>query len=153
MGRVAPDAATARQTLAAAIADGSALGRFREVVIAQGGDPSVIDDPTLLVTAPRSHEIVARDAGVVSRCDALSIGTAGVRLGAGRQTKEDDVDPGVGITIHAKSGDTVAVGDPLATVRYGDLARLEAALPLLDAAWEISADPPETVPLILGEVQ
>jgi pyrimidine-nucleoside phosphorylase len=153
IGGVAVDRPAARILLESALADGSALEKFREVVIAQGGDPAVIDDPSLLPTAPDSYEVVATADGFVDRCDALAIGTAGVRLGAGRQTKDEDVDPGVGITIHAKVGDAVAAGASLATVRYRDRSRLDAAIPLLDAAWEITDGPPEPYLLILGEVE
>ena len=153
IGGVAVDRPAARILLESALADGSALEKFREVVIAQGGDPAVIDDPSLLPTAPDSYEVVATADGFVDRCDALAIGTAGVRLGAGRQTKDEDVDPGVGITIHAKVGDAVAAGASLATVRYRDRSRLDAAIPLLDAAWEITEGPPEPYLLILGEVE
>jgi pyrimidine-nucleoside phosphorylase len=153
IGGVAVDRPAARILLESALADGSALEKFREVVIAQGGDPAVIDDPSLLPTAPDSYEVVATADGFVDRCDALAIGTVGVRLGAGRQTKDEDVDPGVGITIHAKVGDAVAAGASLATVRYRDRSRLDAAIPLLDAAWEITEGPPEPYLLILGEVE
>jgi pyrimidine-nucleoside phosphorylase len=153
IGGVATDRSTARILLESARADGSALDKFREVIIAQGGDPSVIDDPSLLPRAPDTYEVVAATDGFVDRCDALAIGTAGVRLGAGRQTKDEDVDPGVGITIHAKIGDAVVEGEPLATVRYRDRSRLDAAIPLLDAAWEITEGPPDPYLLILGEVE
>jgi pyrimidine-nucleoside phosphorylase len=153
MGGVADDLAAARAMLQNAIDDGRGLARFRQVVAAQGGDVSVIDDPDLLPSAPETHVIGAASAGTVARCDALAVGTAGVRLGAGRQTKEEDVDPGVGITVHARVGDAVSAGDPLATVRYRDTDRLAAALAQLDGAWEITDRPHEPLPMILGEVK
>ena len=153
IGGVAVDRPSARILLESALADGSALDKFRDVIIAQGGDPSVIDDPSILPTAPNSYDVAAKKDGFVDRCDALAIGTAGVRLGAGRQTKDEDVDPGVGITIHAKVGDAVEEGESLATIRYRDRSRLDATIPLLDEAWEISERPPEPYLLILGEVQ
>jgi pyrimidine-nucleoside phosphorylase len=153
IGGVAVDRPSARILLESALADGSALDKFRDVIIAQGGDPSVIDDPSILPTAPDSYEVAAEKDGFVDRCDALAIGTAGVRLGAGRQTKDEDVDPGVGITIHAKVGDAVEEGELLATIRYRDRSRLDGTIPLLDEAWEISERPPEPYLLILGEVQ
>ena len=153
IGGVAADRPSARILLESALADGSALDKFRDVIVAQGGDPAVVDDPSILPTAPNSYEVAAKKDGFVDRCDALAIGTAGVRLGAGRQTKDEDVDPGVGITIHAKVGDEVEEGDSLASVRYRDRSRLDAAIPLLDSAWEIAERPPEPYVLILGEVQ
>jgi thymidine phosphorylase len=76
-----------------------------------------------------------------------------VRLGAGRETKEDEIDHGVGITLHAKVGDEVSAGAPLATVRYRDPEHLAASLDILDGAWGFSSEPQEPVPLILGEVR
>jgi len=153
MGGVADDLGSARAMLQEAIDDGRGLDRFRRVVAAQGGDVAVIDDPSLLPSAPETHVIGAASAGTVARCDALAVGTAGVRLGAGRQTKDEDVDPGVGITVHARVGDVVGAGNPLATVRYRDADRLAASLAQLDGAWEITDRPHEPLPLILGEVK
>ena len=76
-----------------------------------------------------------------------------MRLGAGRETKEDEIDHGVGITLHAKVGDEVSAGTPLATVRYRDTEHLAASLEILDSAWGFSAESQEPVPLILGEVR
>lgn len=153
MGGAADDLRAARESLQKAIDDGRGLDRFRQVVVAQGGDASVIDDPALLPSAPEDHVVRAASAGTVAGCDALAVGTAGVRLGAGRRTKEEDVDPGVGITIHARVGDAVNPGDPLATVRYRDPDRLAAALTQLEGAWEITDRPHEPLPMILGEVK
>jgi thymidine phosphorylase len=76
-----------------------------------------------------------------------------VRLGAGRQVKEDDVDPGVGITIHAKVGDPVDAGDALGTVRYNTDDQLGACLQVLETAWVVSEEPQPSRPLILLEVR
>jgi thymidine phosphorylase len=76
-----------------------------------------------------------------------------VRLGAGRQAKEDDVDPGVGISVQAKVGDEVAAGDTLATVSYNTADQLAACLPILETAWILSDEPQPARPLILGEVR
>ena len=125
LGGVAADRAEARSQLQAAVESGSGLDVFAKVIEAQGGDPSVLEDPSLLPSAASAHTVVADRAGFVERCDALAVGRSAVRLGAGRQAKEDDVDPGVGITILAKVGDAVAAGDALATVRYNTDASTE----------------------------
>ena len=149
---VADDRAAARAQLEAAVDTGAGLEVFAKVIDAQGGDPAVLDDPTLLPSADHAHVVAAERDGYVQRCDALAVGRSAVRLGAGRQAKEDEIDPGVGITVHAKVGDEVAAGDPLATVRYNTADQLNACLPVLETAWVMSEEPQPTIPLILGEV-
>ena len=90
--------------LAEAVASGRGLEVFAGVVADQGGDPAVLEDPSRLVRAPHRHVVEAPASGVVTSCHARTIGVAGVRLGAGRAAKEDDVDPSVGITIHRVRG-------------------------------------------------
>lgn len=148
---VAADRDEARRKLEIALTSGEALDRFRAVVAAQGGNPAVIDEPQLLPDTGRFVEVAAPRDGFVVACDALTIGQASVRLGAGRVRKEDAVDPAVGITIHAKRGDRVEAGEPLATVRYRDESRLRSAMELLPGAWLIGEEAPEPVPLVLGE--
>jgi pyrimidine-nucleoside phosphorylase len=153
LGGAAEDAHEARARLEGAVREGRALEKLAEVVAAQGGDPRVIEDRTLLDTAPHRHRVVAWRAGYVAGCDALALGTASVRLGGGRARKEDDVDHGVGITVEAKVGAAVAEGDLLAEVRYRDETRLAAALPLLERAWSIGEEPPHPAPLVWDEVR
>jgi len=86
----------------------------------------------------------------VSRCDALTIGSAMVRIGAGRAEKDDVIDPGVGLSVLAKLGDLVSAGDPLARVRYTDESRWAAPRKALTSAWEIS-DEPVTPPKLVVE--
>ena len=135
-----------------AIASGSALDKLKEVVQAQGGDPSVLDDPQRLPGASHGAEIIAKQAGHVVRCDALTIGLATSRLGAGREKIEDSVDHAVGVTIHAKVGDRVEVGDTLAVARFNDPDKWEAQESRLESAWEIGETTPETRPLIIEKI-
>lgn len=146
------DLESARSEAEAAVADGSAYDTMIALTVAQGGDPAAIEDTSLLPHAPHRRVLTAQRDGYVTTCDALSVGVAGVRLGAGRATKEDSVDPGVGFTIHAKLGDVVAEGDPLVTIAYRDANRLGEALPALSAAWEISDAPPDHSDLIIGTI-
>ena len=97
--------------------------------------------------------ITAGRGGFVSRCDALDLGVAAVRLGAGRATKEEAIDPGVGFTVCVKVGDEVAAGDPLIRVRWRRPERLAAAQPLVERAVVIGDDPVAALPLILEEVR
>lgn len=126
----------ALEALEQVVASGEALEMFRKVIVAQGGDATVVDKPELLATSPYQTEFLADSSGVVQTCDALALGTAAMRLGAGRERKEDDIHPGVGITVHKKIGDRVTVGDALATLHYADNERLSLALPLVADAFE-----------------
>jgi pyrimidine-nucleoside phosphorylase len=141
-----------RERLQRAVDSGAALEKLMEVTIAQGGDPRVLEDTSLLAVAPQAAVIEAPADGFVTRCDALTIGVAATHLGAGRTTKKDMIDPGVGITIHAKVGNRVAAGDPLATVRYADQARWEEREVSLASAWVIGPDPPGPMPLVLERI-
>jgi thymidine phosphorylase len=141
-----------RERLLQAIDDGSAFEKLVEVTMAHGGDPAVLMDTSLLAVAPQEATVVAPSTGWVTRCDAMTIGRAATRLGAGRETKEDVIDPGVGITLHAKIGARVEAGSPLATVRFGDDARWEAQRQALASAWEIGDQAPPSPGLILDRV-
>ena len=137
-----------RDRLEEAIESGAALAKFIEVTIAHGGDPKVIEDPSLLPRAPKEAMIAAPYDGYVTRCDALTIGSATVRLGAGRARKDDVIDPGVGVSVLAKLGDEVSAGDPLARVRYAEESLWAAQRDLLASAWRISderVEPPRLV--------
>lgn len=147
------DDLTAQARVRNAIDSGAALETMLRVTEAQGGDPSYIEHPERLEIAPYEHVIEASHDGWVTRCDAFAIGTAGVRLGAGRATKEDHIDPGVGFSIEAKVGQAVTKGDPLAIVSYRDRTRLENALATADTAWSISESPPAVPDLVLGTLR
>jgi pyrimidine-nucleoside phosphorylase len=153
LGGVEPDASAARERLAGAIASGAALEKFLEVIAAQGGDPRVVENTSLLAAASEEHAITAPRSGVVMRCDALDLGVAAMRLGAGRVTKEDRIDPGVGLTVEVKVGAQVQAGDTLARLRWSDSARLGEALPLAMRAFEIGDGPASPPPLLHEEVR
>jgi thymidine phosphorylase len=152
LGGVASGPDDARRMLDESLASGRALDAFTRVIEAQGGDPAVIEDPTLLPSAPRAHEVVAPEPGVVTRCDARRLGVAAMRLGAGRERKEDTIDPGVGITLIAKPGDTVERGDVLGRIAYRHTARLGEALRILEGSWEIGASAPPVAPLVTARI-
>lgn len=141
-----------RDLLQQTIDSGAASQKFIDVVIAHGGDASVVEDPSLLARAPHETVIEAATDGFVSRCDALTIGVAATRLGAGRELKDDSIDPGVGITIKAKIGDQVLAGDALAVVRYSDLSRIEAEVEALASAWTVGDQPASPPQLIVERV-
>ncbi|MFJ8657945.1 thymidine phosphorylase [Streptomyces sp. NPDC093795] len=119
---------------AKALADGSAMDHWRRMIAAQGGDP----DATLPV-AREQHVVTAPADGVLTRLDAYDIGIAAWRLGAGRARKEDPVQAGAGVELHAKPGDTVTAGQPLLTLHTDTPEKFEYALKSLDSAWDIAA--------------
>ena len=140
-------------SVAGAIESGAALEVFRRVVAAQGGDTSFVDDPGILTSAPETAEVTAQHAGWVARCDARTVGVAAMRLGAGRERKEDEVDHGVGITLLAKVGDRVEQGQPVAKVRYRSLERWDETAPFLAGAWQIDDEPTAPGPLVIERVE
>jgi pyrimidine-nucleoside phosphorylase len=142
-----------KAALEEAISSGRALEKLVEVVAAQGGDPSVIENPDLLPTCANEAVLTADRDGFVTRCDALTVGVAATRLGAGRDRKEDDIDPGVGITVEAKVGDRVSTGDTLARIRYSDQAKWDAQRDLLASAWAIDDEAPEPQDLIIERIE
>jgi pyrimidine-nucleoside phosphorylase len=152
LGGVEPNEATARDRMQKAIDSGAAFEKLVEVAEAQGGDPRVLEDPSLLATAKGDYVIEAERDGVVTKCDALDVGVAAMRLGAGRATKEDAIDPGVGITVEAKVGDEVSRGDPLLRLRWNEELRLTAALAFAGNA-VIVEDGPARVPDLIMAVR
>jgi pyrimidine-nucleoside phosphorylase len=137
----------ARTTLEKALADGSALAKFRQLVIAQGGDVRVIDDPDLLPKATLIETVKSPRSGYLSEINAGEIGMASVDLGAGRAKKSDAIDHAVGFVIHHKVGEAVQKGEPLFTVHANDAAKLEAAKKQVLAAHKFSAKRVKPLPL------
>ena len=107
----------------------------------QGGDPRVCDAPEeVLPKAPIVTPLLASRDGVLGAMDALEIGLISVRLGAGRNTKEEDVDPAVGLVFAAKPGEAVRQGEPLCWVHARTDAKAQQALASLDDALKIHDD-------------
>jgi len=152
LGGIAAERGEARSRLQKAVASGAAFAKLVEVVEAQGGDPAVIQEPDRLARAPHEQVLAAPRAGYLARVDALDIGVAAARLGAGRERKEDPIDPGVGITLLAKVGDRVEAGQPLAALAWAEEDRRDRALTLLERAFVIADEPVDPPPLIHGEV-
>lgn len=108
--------AQARVMLEQAIKDGSALEAMKTFLSSQGGDASVVDDPSRLPQAEYVYELDAKEDGYVSEIVADAVGTAAMVLGAGRATKESEIDLAVGLMLRKKIGDTVSKGESLATI-------------------------------------
>jgi pyrimidine-nucleoside phosphorylase len=151
LGGIEGDDASARSRLRGTIDSGAAFEKMMAIVEAQGGDAGVLEDPSRLALAKGEHVIEADRGGVVTRCDARDIGVAAMRLGAGRAKKEDDVDPGAGITVETKVGDEVAAGDPLLRLHWNEERRLTQALALAGTA-VVVGDGPAAAPELVMEV-
>ncbi|WFP17353.1 thymidine phosphorylase [Citricoccus muralis] len=136
-----PDADPAR-----ALADGTAMDTWRAMVRAQGGDPDAA------LPAPKhTHTVRADTSGMLTRLDALDVGVAAWRLGAGRARKEDPVQAAAGVRLHAKPGETVCAGDPLFTLCTDTPERFDRAEEALRSAVSIGAeDSAASRPLILA---
>ncbi|WP_404452906.1 pyrimidine-nucleoside phosphorylase [Virgibacillus necropolis] len=110
----------ARLMLEENIANGKAFEQFKTFLAAQGGDASVADDPDLLPQAEYKLELPAKTSGTISEIVANDIGTAAMMLGAGRATKESEIDLAVGLILHKKVGDSVKEGESLLTIHAND---------------------------------
>jgi pyrimidine-nucleoside phosphorylase len=141
-----------RERLEETIRSGAALQKLKDVASAHGGDASVLEDTSRLEQAEFEAVVEANEDGYVVGCDALAIGLAASRLGAGRERKEDEVDHGVGITLKAKIGTAVSKGDPLAVVRYSDAAKWEDQGDKLADAWTIGPEEPLEAELVIERV-
>jgi thymidine phosphorylase len=115
------------------LADGSAMDSWKAMIRAQGGDPE-----TALPTARESHVVTAPQSGVLTRLDAMAVGLAAWRLGAGRARKEDPVQAGAGVVWHARPGDPVTAGQPLLTLLTDEPERFDRALASLDGGLDIA---------------
>jgi len=120
VGQRAKDLNEGRRMAEKAIANGSALEKFRVLVQAQGGDVSYVDHPDKFPRAKFVEVVRAPRSGWLAQVDARSVGEASVSLGAGRAKKSDPVDHAVGFTVHHKVGDKVEKGEPLFTVYAND---------------------------------
>lgn len=137
MGGKAKTPEEARRLLEQTITDGTAYDRFKAMVIAQGGDPRVMDDYQVMPQAKYQIPYPAKRDGVVTKLAADEIGTASMLLGGGCQKADDELDYSVGIELHHKLGDTVKAGEPLLTI-YSNRQMIEDVERLLDESIEVS---------------
>ncbi|HAX43795.1 MAG: thymidine phosphorylase [Bryobacteraceae bacterium] len=142
----------AREVAQARLLDGSGFKKLRDVIAAQGGDPMVLDRFDMLPNATGAMEITAPRGGYVSAIDAEEIGLASAMIGAGRDTKEDSIDPAVGVILQVKAGEKVDEGGVLCRIYYTKEDRLEEAAERVEDAFRLSSNPPEPRELILEVV-
>ncbi|NNM46475.1 thymidine phosphorylase [Knoellia koreensis] len=151
--------ALAREMLAAAghtdvdpadaLKDGRAMDVWKAMIRAQGGNPDAD-----LPVAKETHEVLAPADGILTQLDALKVGVAAWRLGAGRARKEDPVQAGAGVEMHAKPGASVRAGEKLLTLHTDTPERFERALEALDGAWTIAPEGsrPDLLPLVIEKI-
>ncbi len=129
-----------------ALRDGRAMDVWRRMISAQGGDPAAP-----LPSARERHVVTAPASGVLTRLDALAVGVAAWRLGAGRARKEDPVSSGAGVVLLAKPGDRVQAGQPLLELHADDPARFARAAEALDGGYDIDG-PQQSRPLVIERI-
>ncbi|MDV6301243.1 MULTISPECIES: thymidine phosphorylase [Rhodococcus] len=129
------------------LADGSAMDRWRTMIAAQGGDPDAA-----LPVARESQDFTATADGVVTGVDAMGVGLAAWRLGAGRERQGEPVQSAAGVRLHAKPGDRVRAGDRLATLYTDTPERFEYAQQALESSWEIGATASQPRPLVIDRI-
>ncbi|GMB07774.1 pyrimidine-nucleoside phosphorylase [Thermolongibacillus altinsuensis] len=141
----------ARQMLEKAMKDGSALETFKKFLAAQGGDASVVDDPSKLPQAKYVIELEAKEDGYVSEIVADAVGTAAMWLGAGRATKESTIDLAVGLVLRKKVGDAVKKGESLVTI-YSNSEQIDHVKQKLYENIKISSTPVQAPTLIYDKI-
>ncbi len=152
LGKVVPSLDEARELAQRMMLDGSGYRKFKEVITAQGGNSQVLDRFELLPNATGAREILSPRAGFVSAIDAEYVGQASAMIGAGRNTKEDAIDPAVGVILEVKTGHRVDAGGVLCRLYYTNEANVDEAADLIEDAFRISSSAPEERDLILEVV-
>jgi pyrimidine-nucleoside phosphorylase len=142
------DEATGRERAAATVEDGSALAAYERWIAAQGGDPS----EDALPSAPVVRDVHAPRGGYVGAIGAVDVGLAALRLGAGRRTKDDDIDHAVGVLCLKKRGDAVDAGVMVAQVHAGDDESAARAADEVLAAYTFADDAPAARPIVLETI-
>ncbi len=144
--------AETRAKLRQALQDGAGLAKLRELVAAQGGTPAVVDNPELLPHAKYVVEVRAGKAGFVGRIEAEAVGRGAAILGAGREKKEDPVNPAAGIVLNKKVGDRVQTREVLAWLHTDDESKVKVVSTLILQAYTISSQLPEQRLLVFGVI-
>jgi pyrimidine-nucleoside phosphorylase/thymidine phosphorylase len=152
LGKITATLEEARELATTKLLDGSGYRKLKDVIAAQGGNPQVLDRFELLPNATGAREISSPRAGYISAIDAEYIGQASSMIGAGRDTKEDSIDPAVGVILEVKVGQKVDAGGVLCRLYYTREDNVEEAAQLVEDAFRISSTAPESRELILEVV-
>ena len=143
----------AKEMVEEAVSSGRALEKFKEWLVAQGGDVSLIRDSDKLLGAKYKYEIKSQESGYISRLDAEKIGIASMSLGAGRVKKEDAIDPFAGIILSKTYGDYLNEGDKIATLYANDTSLFAGAEKTVLSALSITQVEPQKKTLIYKAVK
>jgi pyrimidine-nucleoside phosphorylase len=152
LGEKAKDAEQAREILKDIIKSGKGLEKLRELVVAQGGNPAYVDDPSMFPMPAIVEPIISTEEGYVKAIKADDIGVAALVLGAGRETKESTIDLAVGIVLHKKIGDFVNKGEAIATIYANNDEKQKISANMVLDAYEIVQEKIIAKPLIKGIV-
>jgi pyrimidine-nucleoside phosphorylase len=152
LGKLTTTLDEARELAQKKLLDGSGYRKLKEVIAAQGGNAQVLDRFELLPNATGAREISSPRAGYISAIDAEYIGQASSMIGAGRDTKEDSIDPAVGVILEVKVGQKVDAGGVLCRLYYTREDNVDEAAQLVEDAFRISSNAPESRELILEVV-
>ncbi len=152
LGKKAGSLEEARMIAEKHLVDGSAYKKFKAVVAAQGGNPQALDKFELLPNATGMREITSPRAGYVAQINAEDIGVASNMIGAGRDKKDDAIDPAVGIILEVKVGEKVDAGSVLCRLYYTKEDRVDEAADMVEDAFRVSGNKPDPRELILEVV-
>jgi pyrimidine-nucleoside phosphorylase/thymidine phosphorylase len=152
LGKITKTLEEARQVAFQKLVDRAGFQKLKDVIAAQGGNPQVLERYELLPNATGAREITSPRSGYVSAIHAEYIGIASSMIGAGRDTKEDSIDPAVGVILEIKTGAKVDAGAVLCRLYYTREDRLDEAAEIVEDAFRISAAPPDQRELILEVV-
>jgi pyrimidine-nucleoside phosphorylase len=152
LGETAKTQGEAVEILKRLIDSGAAFNKFKELVEAQGGDTKVVDNTDLLPDTQFSETYKSKKEGYISELNALDIGLASVKLGAGRETKASVIDFGAGIVLKKKIGDYIKKDEVLAILYSNNSANFTKAEEFMDKAYKISEEKPSHKPLILKTI-
>ncbi len=147
LAKRAPDLARAKQLAIEALDSGAALRKFKDLVVAQGGDVSVVEDPTQLPRAKYIEAVSSPSTGWVAGVHAMEVGLTALDLGAGRERKGEQVDHAVGVVVHKKVGDPLQEGEALFSIHANHEDRLQPAIERVMAAYQLSTEHVEPLPL------
>lgn len=145
---LAKNEAEARAKLTQALTSGAGLQKLGAMLRALGGDVRCIEDPDSLCIVEKKIPVALGAAGYIAAMRAEEIGVAAQLLGAGRATKEDHIDPAVGLVMHKRQGMHIAADEPVATLYVNDPAHVEEAAALVRAAFTLSQEPPASMPMV-----
>ena len=145
--------AKAERLVKRTLKSGEALDKFREIVKQQGGDPRIVEDPTRLPVAKQLTKVVANSDGYIIEQDAFTVGQAAMKLGAGRETAEQKIDPAVGVVICKKPGEKVKPGDTIYEIHHQGGGAATTATMMLAMSFRIGSQPPKLEPLVLETLE